>query len=234
MSLFFPVTLNCPSCSQPVVFQACATLNADRRPDLREAIVADTFQKETCANCSTVFRLEPQMNLLDVGRGQWIAAFQSGKFETWTEKETEARETFANAYGENASADAQEIGAELKPRLVFGWLALREKLVAEDHQLNDVDLELVKISLLRGIEDPPIHPGTELRLTGIDPDTNELIFTSANSTDGKVIEELNIPRELYDEIAADHEGWQKLREELQKSIFIDYRRLLTTGAHAAA
>jgi hypothetical protein len=69
---------------------------------------------------------------------------------------------------------------------------------------------------------------------GFDPENNELVMASFGTADGKVIEELNIPRELYDEIAADHEGWQALRDELKPGLFIDYRRLLTTGVPAAA
>jgi hypothetical protein len=227
MSLFFPTTLACPKCGEPVEFQANASVNADRRPDLRAAIINGTFQQGTCGKCSTVFRLDPQMNYLDVGRGQWLAAFPVAKFDEWATKEAETRTAFAKAYGEQSSSAAQEIGDELKPRLVFGWAAVREKLVAAEQQLDDVELELLKISLLRGMDNPPLAPGTELRLTTVDLEQNELVIASFETQSGRLIEELRLPRDLYDEIAGDKQGWQPLRDDLLAGLFVDYRRLLT-------
>jgi hypothetical protein len=229
MSLFFPTTLACPKCGEPVQFQASASVNADRRPDLRDEILNETFQRGTCGKCSAVFRLDPQMNYLDVGRGQWLAAFPVARFDEWATKEAETRAAFAKAYGDQSSPAAQEIGDELKPRLVFGWAAVREKLVAAEQQLDDVELELLKISLLRGMDNPPLAPGTELRLIAVDLAENELVLASFETRSGELIEELRVPRDLYDEIAGDQQGWQPLRDDLLAGLFVDYRRLLTGG-----
>jgi len=229
MSLFFPRTLKCPKCGEEVEFQVNASLNADRRPDLREQILNESFQKGNCGKCGAAFRMDPQMIYLDVGRGQWMAAFPSGKYEDWTTVEAETRQAFAKAYGKKAAPDAQEIGEELKPRLVFGWAGLREKLIAEEQKLDDVELELLKISFLRGIDNPPIEPGTELRLVGVDAEESELVLAAFEATTGELNEELRVPRDLYDEIAADKKGWQELRGELADGLFVDYRRLLNPG-----
>ena len=227
MSKFVPVTLNCPKCSEPAPFDANASLNADRRPDLRDQILNETFQTATCGKCGAVFRLEPQLSYLDTKRGQWIAAFPSAKFAEWQAMEPEARGLFEKSFG--PKSEARDIGAGLKPRLVFGWAGIREKLLATEHNLDDRELELLKLSLLRGLDNPPFAPGTELRLTGVDADTNELMVASFQ-VGGPSVEELNIPRDLYDEIANDHQGWQKLRDELTGGLFVDYRRVLTPPA----
>jgi hypothetical protein len=42
----------------------------------------------------------------------------------------------------------------------------------------------------------------------------------------EVIEKLAVPRGLYDDIAADKAGWQPLRDEMTKQLFIDMQRLM--------
>src|SRR5207244_5102653 len=111
------------------------------------------------------------MTYVDVARGQWIAAFPFARLGQWKELEEQTRATFTRAYGEKASAAAQEIGAGLKARLTFGWAALREKLVAADKGLDDVILELAKTAIVRGLDKPPLGAGTELRLAGVEGDS---------------------------------------------------------------
>ena len=41
-----------------------------------------------------------------------------------------------------------------------------------------------------------------------------------------VVETLRVPRDLYDEIAADKEGWQALRDQVSASMFVDMHRLV--------
>ena len=147
MSIFNAVTVSCPSCGSPVQFEAVFSLNADRRPDLRDAVLNGSFQRQACSQCNTEFRLDPEMTYVDVARGLWIAAFPYAKLGQWKELEEQARATFNRAYGEHASAAAREIGAGMKARLTFGWAGLREKLVAADAGFDDVILELAKTAL---------------------------------------------------------------------------------------
>ena len=100
MSLFYPVTLPCPSCKEPVEFQACGSVNADRRPDLRETIINGQFRRGTCGKCTTTFRLDPQLIYLDATRNQWIVAYPASRVGDWEQLEAETREAFAKSYGE--------------------------------------------------------------------------------------------------------------------------------------
>src|SRR5690242_13955186 len=137
--------MNCPHCGQALEFQASASVNADRRPDLRAAILDGIFQRETCPHCGESFRVEPELNYLDVARGQWIAAFPVDWVDRWPELEATSVGAFAQAFGAQASDAAREIGDTLKPRMVFGWLALAEKLRAAEAGLDDATLELTKM-----------------------------------------------------------------------------------------
>jgi len=228
MSRFQTQPLACPACGEPVDFEVVMSVNADRRPDLREAILNGSFQRQACAKCGTSFRLDPEMNYLDVGRGQWIAAFPIAKLAQWKIVEEQARSTFARAYGEKAPAAAREIGGCLRARVTFGWAALREKLLAAEHQLDDTTLELVKIAILRGLDNSPVGADTELRLVGVEG--SELVMAWIRAVNEEVVEGLRVPRSLYEEIAADPTGWQALREELSAGPFVDMNRLLVAAA----
>jgi CpXC protein len=233
MSIFKPVSLNCPHCGKPVDFQASASVNADRRPDIRAAILDGSFQRQDCPHCGVSFRAEPQLNYFDIGRGQWLGAMPVDWLDQWPELEQTTADAFAKAFGEQASEDAQEIGAGLKPRLVFGWRGLVEKLLADEAGLDDVTLELTKLSLMAGLEDEPLEVGQQLRLTGVDAefDTLSLLIVGRDGGEDEG-EELTVPKALYEEIMAEPEDWQVLREQLVAGLFVDVARI-TRGSSAA-
>src|SRR5262245_32188809 len=99
MSIFETVSLQCPSCGKPVDFNAVASVNADRRPDLRVAIIDGTFQRKPCPQCGTEFRLDPQMTYIHVAKGQWIAVFPVSRLPDWQALEQRTQATFALAFG---------------------------------------------------------------------------------------------------------------------------------------
>ena len=224
MSIFESVTLACPSCGEAVQFESCSSVNADRRPDLRDGIVDGSFQREPCGRCGTSFRLDPELVYLDMGRDQWIAVHPVDDLGDWQAREAEARETFARAYGEKASGAAKTLGDTLKPRMAFGWSAVREKLVAADEGLDDAALELVKIAIVRDVENVPLGDDTELRLVAVEGD--DLIMAWIEAASENLVETMRVPRSLYDEINEDHDDWQPLREEVSAGMFVDMQRLM--------
>jgi endogenous inhibitor of DNA gyrase (YacG/DUF329 family) len=233
MSIFKPVQLACPHCGKQVDFEANASVNADRRPDLRQAILDNSFQRQDCPHCGQSFRLDPQVNYLDVGRGQWFAAFPRAWMDRWEELEAGARTAFDGAFGAGAGEAAHELGAGLKPRMVFGWEGLREKLVAADAGLDDGWLECTKLALMRGLDDP-LPAGQELRLQAVEPggEESELVFVTVEDADARP-EELRVSRGLYDDVAAEAADWQPLKSQIEGGLFVDVQRLLK-GAEDAA
>jgi endogenous inhibitor of DNA gyrase (YacG/DUF329 family) len=233
MSMFNPVRLACPHCGKQVDFEASASVNADRRPDLRQAILDGTFQRKDCPHCGQSIRLDPQANYLDIGRGQWFAAFPRAWIDHWDELEAGARKSFDSAFGADAGDAAHEVGAGLKPRMVFGWEGLREKLVAADAGLDDGWLECTKLALMRGLDDP-LPAGQALRLHAVEPgdDESELVFVTVEEADVRP-EELRVPRGLYDDIQAEAADWQPLKSRIEGGLFVDVQRLIK-GAEDAA
>src|ERR1019366_224757 len=166
MSIFRTTTLGCPACQTAVEFEAVHSVNADRRPDLRVEILEDKFQQQACPKCGRTFRLDPEFVYTDVQRGQWIGASPLSLLMQWHAQEKRARDLFGFAYGPDSAELAQEIGAKLKPRITFGWPALREKLLVSEHFLDDITLELCKMVVLRSA-DSPISAESELRLIDV-------------------------------------------------------------------
>jgi hypothetical protein len=232
MSLFQSETVPCPACGRPVEFNVVYSLNADRRPDLRAAVLDGSFQAEPCPGCGETFRLEPELAYLDVGRKQWILVQPVGKLVAWAELEQQAKSTFAQAYGEKASPGARAIGRDLQVRVTFGWSGLREKVFAAEHALDDVILELLKLTVIRGLPELPLADDTELRLA--DVEGGMLVLTWIRAATEGVVEVLHVPKAVYDGIAADPAGWQTAREGLTAGPFVDIHRLLVPQEKATA
>lgn len=232
MSIFNTASIPCPVCKTPKKFNLVASVNADRRPDLRLAIMDGSFQREKCDSCSNTFRTAPLMTYLDMARHQWILVQPAADVARWQLLAEKAKSVFSVAYGPEAVPEAQEIGRDMKPRVVFGWSALSEKILAAELGLDDVNLELVKLAVLREVPDPPLNDVNELRLTGIEGD--ELVLTWINPEDETFAGSLKVPREVYDDIAADTGDWQPLREELSADPFVDFQKLMTDEAAAEA
>ncbi len=223
MSLFQTATVACPSCSAMVPFDVVQSVNADRRPDLRDDILHNRFQRETCSECGHAFRLEPEMTYLDEGRKQWLLVQPAQNVARWIELEVQAQKSFEQAYGSRAPAIMQQLGKELSARVTFGWAALREKILAAASDLDDRVLEVVKIALVRGLDDSPISDTTELRLVEVQPQI--LVMAWIDAAKETAIEVLQVPRSLYDDVAAGA-GWKPLVEEVSAGAYVDMNRLL--------
>lgn len=223
MSLFHPVNLVCPSCQALITMEAVGSVNADRRPDLRQTILDNRFQDVTCQACNETFRLQPEFNYLDVGRGQWIAAMPAAQMPRYLEVEDEVTALFAASYGTAAPQAARVVGDALTVRLTFGWPALREKLVLRDHGLDDRVIEVMKLDLLRRLPSAPLAPGTEMRLLRVAEDV--LPFVWIDSATEEPGQEVILPRAAHDEIAANLSPWQVVIDRLTDGPFVDMQKL---------
>ena len=200
MSVFETVNVPCPACHKLVEFNAVYSVNADRRPDLRDAIIKQRFQRQACPSCQETFRLDPELHYFDAGRGQWIAVFPANPGSAVGRNcEQQARGAFDQSFGPAAGAMAQSIGASLRSRVTFGWAGLREKLVAEEEGLDDIVLELLKITIVRSVPKSPLKNSTELRFYGIEK--GKLVLAWIRSGSEQTVEVLHLPRKLYDDIA---------------------------------
>ena len=232
MSVFHQAIVKCGNCGTENGVEVSASVNADRRADLRAAILDGSFQAVDCASCGTTLRLPPHLTYLDMGRGQWILVDASAALPNWKASEAEAKGAYDLAFGADAPEEAREIGEGLSPRLVFGFPALREKLIAGDLGLDDITLELLKMSLIANVPGPPAADETELRLTGGDAETLRFAWIVGSSE--QQIASLDVPRDAYDEIVDDADDWEEARAALAGHLFIDVKRLLSGSGETPA
>jgi hypothetical protein len=202
---------------------AVGSLNADRRPDLRDAIIDDTFQITKCPSCGEDFRLAPVFTYLDVGNGQWIAALPADRLIDWQSAEDEAKESFNASYGPSVPASAREIAELLQVRLCFGWPAVREKIIVKAASLDDAIVEMMKLDLMRRLPNAPFGNGIELRIISADGPAFEMVWIDRESEE--VQQRFSAQRALYDDIAAKAEAWATIRGRLTGGPFVDMQKL---------
>ena len=228
MSIFENQTVACPACGESLTFAVAHSVLADRRPDLRAAVLAGSFQAERCEHCGARFRREPELNYLDIGRGQWMLVKAAADVADWPTLEAQAQGIFELAYGSLAPTPAQEIGRRMAVRIAFGWPAFREKLLAAEGGLDDVALECLKLALVRSIDAPALTDTVELRLQSFDDDTLQLAWVDADGE--RLLETLQVPRRIFEQIVAAPERYAELRAALTEGPFVDMNRLLIDPA----
>lgn len=227
MSLFEPAELRCPGCGVTIAAELSNSVNADRRPDLREEIMSARFQRVPCASCGIEVQLPPALTYVDIARGQWILVKPAASFPDWTELEGVARDTFEASYGAKVPQVAQQIGKALRPRIVFGWPALREKLIAVAEGIDDVDLECLKLGVVRAISGSLLNDDSEFRL--VDADEETLVLAWIVSETEQELSFIEVPRTALAGIA-EEAGWAALRALLTEAFFVDFGRLLLEPA----
>jgi hypothetical protein len=224
MSIFLPVEARCTKCGTAVQASLAASVNADRRPDLRQAILDGTFQSTACASCGTQVRLPAHLTYIDMARNQWILVEEAKQIARWRDVEADATALYNKTFGREAPEIQRSLGKAMVPRLVFGWAALREKLLAKEAGLDDVILELLKISVLRNVPGSPMSDTTELRL--IDMEGSQMTLRWLEGTTEKGIADLPLDRELYDDIAVNLAPWAELKGDVEAGLFVDMKRIL--------
>lgn len=221
MSRTFSTTIPCPGCGKSLDLEGYDSVNADRHPDLRAAILDGSLQQFSC-ECGATFRGAPEFSYLDGGRRQWIAAHPYSEFNNYAEHDAATQELFDSALGEGAPAVAQEIGAEISPRVVFGWGALREKIYLREQGLEDADVECLKLQLFKSNGLMP-EAGQEMRL--VEVADGQLRFGLFEAESEKALSGCEVPRAAYDEVVANRDGYAPLREPLLAGCWVDCQKL---------
>jgi hypothetical protein len=226
MSLLHTETLPCPFCGAEAEREIANSVAAVRRPDLRAAILDNSFQKTVCEACGKTFRVNPTLTYLDTQRGTWILTLPCGKRPFWDSFETGSISIFDDSFGPDAPPIARSLGARLRRRVTFGWSGLREKLLCEEFGIGDTTLELLKLLLLRTTESGRLVPDGALRLLDRNPDGDLVMAWLDDATEGGT-EFIEVPASLLDDIAGDN-AWDAARDALGNGPFVDVAKLLVT------
>jgi hypothetical protein len=231
MSRFFTAAATCPNCSTVNTFEYPASINADRRDDLRAAILDSTLYLRPCDKCGKSLTFDPHLTYLDVGRGQWILVEAPETVAHWRAAEADAIGVFELAFGTRAPPPARQLGASLAARLVFGWPALVEKLRCEELGLDDVALEMAKLAVIRDGPHRTLEPERDLRLRGREEDM--LLLDWIDPATGVANVRMKVPHALYEDIVDMPDAWADLRTEIAGRMFVDIGRVLRYGGDDA-
>lgn len=225
MSIFGKLTIPCPACDTPVDYELVHSVNADRRPELRDAILNGSFQRQACPSCGHEFRVEPEFIYMDFGRAQYIGVWPASKRRQWRACAAQTRAVFDDAMGKNAPREARSLGDKLVVRAVFGWPALVEKLLARQAGIDDRSLEVAKLAVMRSQEETPLPGRSEFRLVG-EHDGDPLLAWVGAHSDEDVPPVLRVPRQLIADIEADPTTWKAARETTSEGDMVDFQREL--------
>jgi CpXC protein len=223
MSIFGELTLDCPACNTPVDYALVHSVNADRRPELRSAILDGSFQRQACPSCQHAFRVEPEFLYIDLARAQYIGVWPASKRGQWRACAAQTRAVFDNAMGKNAPREARALGEKLVVRAVFGWPALVEKILARQAGIDDRTLEVAKLAVMRSQEEVPLPGSSELRMVG-ERDGDPLLAWVGRRNDEDAPTVLHVPRKLIADIEADPTTWQAARDITSEGDVVDFQR----------
>jgi hypothetical protein len=224
MSIFVTASTVCPTCGTAAALDYPASINADRRPDLRAAILERSLFTLACRNCGEALIFEPHITYLDMARGQWILAESLDELGNWQAAEAAALGVYDMAFGASAPEAARAIGAGLRPRLVFGWPALIEKLRCEELGVDDVALEALKLAVVRDGPARGLDPTLELRLVarvGAD-----LVLSWIDPDSGAETARVSVPEAAYVLVKGGGAAWAPLLGVLAGRMFVDMNRVL--------
>lgn len=146
MSTFYPYQARCPSCRHTFVAELARGLHITRLPQIRQQLLDGTFQVFTCPACKQPTVIEATVVYTDFERFEYVAVETSASAK-WQAALARHKTVFRDCF-EHGPPIAHDMGAKFKRRVVYGFRALREKLLLWDAGLDDRVVEAVKADLV--------------------------------------------------------------------------------------
>jgi hypothetical protein len=224
MSIFKPRTIPCPHCETRQRRLVAHSINADRRPDLRQAILDDRFQRFDCGGCGRRFAVDGPFFYFDLGRRQWLGVYPARWERGWRALEAEVERSHRDAAVEHAPRMIRELAPGLTVRAVFGLPALRDKLLCFESGIDDVALEILKLRLM--LEGDPLRftPSDRPKLSRAGDPLRLLTVRKSE------LLELQVERRRLDE--SGDPAWQAARAQLGGGAYVDVGRIMLIGNDA--
>jgi predicted RNA-binding Zn-ribbon protein involved in translation (DUF1610 family) len=153
VSTFRFYTTSCPACGHRFEVEIARGLHITRLPDIREKLIDGSFQVHACPACGQSALYEATVVYTDFERGEYIAT-ETTTSASWQAALSRHQTMFRDCF-EAGPPVVQDMAARFKRRVVFGFRALREKLVLWDAGLDDRIVEAVKGDVLRDEGESP-------------------------------------------------------------------------------
>jgi len=147
VSTFRRYEATCPACEHRWTVDIARGLHITRLPQIREQLLTGRFQVYECPSCNSPTVFEATVVYTDFERHEYIAC-ETAASASWQAAIARHQTVFRDCF-EHGPPIAQELGKTFKRRLVYGFRALREKIVLWDAGLDDRVVEAVKGDLLK-------------------------------------------------------------------------------------
>jgi hypothetical protein len=200
MSMFHPRTVKC-GCGATFVANLADTVNVRRTPDLRGQILAGSFHRVTCPTCQRQVTVEKDFFYIDPDRNTFIQVKPVADRHRWQEASVALDHSVQ--YKVPAAVYPSE-GRTL--RVAFGLEELREKLVAQDADLDDRLAELAKVLVV--YEHPFLLQRARLRLLLTNVTAENVHFVACYDHAPNRYR-IDLPREIADGIVARREEMER-------------------------
>jgi hypothetical protein len=215
MGLFHPFTIRLSDGETMVVHLATA-VNAERFPEIRASIVDGTLHRFSHPKTGKSFTVEAPFMYTDMGRDTFFAVHPPKSRFAWIDDSQALEQELDKVPGSLSSYDKRYA------RVVYGLGELREKLIAQDAELDDRIVELMKVFLIH--EHPFLIQKPRLRLMFDGVDDEKFGFVAAFYHDREAFE-VSVPRDIAEELVEDQDNLKKWvkRNHTHSNMFDDSR-----------
>jgi len=210
MSTWAKHDVTCPDCGHAQQIPLLKGMHITRLPQARQAILDGSFQMFTCPACEASFGVERPTIYTDFESRVYLAMELDGQEDIRSQR-AKHQKVFDDCFVFGPDI-ASEMGQAMTCRLVLGLRALREKVLALDHGIDDRALEGVKL-LVAGERDwdltqvqlrlIAVHDGGHL-LLGVYPLTRRDTPHSARTVEhDHAIDHVTVPASTVDAILSE-------------------------------
>jgi hypothetical protein len=205
MAVFHPNQVVC-KCGYAFEANLARSVNVKRNPAVRETILRGEFHRINCPACRTIFAVECPFYYSDPERRSVFLVLPRGE----RLNHTRDGQTLTKQQRECDLLVGDVPTSQL--RVVYGLDELREKVVAQDAELDDRNIELIKLIVLH--EHPfLLHtPRLQLVLSAVTSSAMQFIAYHHNQPRSYQIE---IPRFLVDDFMKTARGTQKVGDRVE-------------------
>ena len=222
MSIAEAQTVACPECAAPQAVLLGESVNIQRSPAWRQAVLDGTFHRFACTACGASFTVERDVLYADLLHGVLIGCFSRARRGELASLEEQLVETWVTAVETEAPPAVAAQFEGPGPRVVFGLAELRQKVVCFDAQLDDRLVEAVKLALLEGVPGAAAAGVADLLLVAVDP-ARGLVFQPVDAAGVAVgPHEVTAPLAMFEDFAATRERVAALLPGLFERLWVHH------------
>lgn len=201
-------------CGAPVRVSIATSVNPERHPHMREAILRRTFHVFECGACHQPIGVDKELLYIDLTRREFYGVFPLGAAGDPEPCARKIAAAFETALGAGAGAAVRPLAEGMRVRVCFGLEELREKIVAREAGLGDLALEILKADVLASNPELAELGIQTLRLQAVGEDRNlGMLLEQAGDPPRLLLDRaLTVERAAYEVYAA--MAWEALLARL--------------------